>query len=162
MKTFGSLGKFSDQLDKLVIKYPDYEFKASNYLGELLKKSAREKIGHLQPSAGEFEAWQPLADSTKKDKERLGYVFNSDYNPLYRTGELMDSIGYVFFIAGRALYLGSTSEIMVYQELGTKYIPPRSVLGLTMYAASILIIKVYSKMLCDWICGKSLTLNFIS
>lgn len=158
MKTF-NLKDFSEHLIRVVKKYPDYEIKASNALGEILEKEAKEKIGHLQQAAGQFEAWSPLAESTKRDKERLGYKFNEEYNPLYRTGELRDSIGHVFYIAGRCLYLGSTSEIMIYQELGTKYIPPRSVLGMTLFMAKALICYVYSKMLVDWISNKPLRIE---
>lgn len=158
MKTF-NLSQFSKHLGKVVSNYKSYEMKASNILGEILDKKARNSIGHLQDEAGPFEEWKELADSTKKDKERLGYVFNSEYNPLYRTGELLDSIGFVFNQMLRILYLGSTSEIMIYQELGTDKIPPRSVLGMTLYKAKLLIISIYQKMMVDWICGRPLMLT---
>lgn len=157
MKEFKDLSAFSRHLNRVVAEYPTYLLKGANLIGESLEKSAKDKIGYLQQGAGQFEAWQPLAESTLADKERQGYLFKSDGNPLYRTGELMESISFVFHIASQILFLGSTSEIMVYQEFGTVHIPPRSVLGLTMYKALTFIIIALRYMILDWILLRPLT-----
>lgn len=133
MKEFHSLNDFVKHLERVVKKYPAQEYKTLQYVGQFLEKKAKESIGWLQESAGPFNKWEPLAESTMRDKERQGFVFNSDYNPLYRTGELKESIHHVVNRPMRTLYVGSTSDIMVYQELGTSRIPPRSVLGMTMF-----------------------------
>lgn len=156
MKVFNGLEKFAQHLKKVVGRYNDYEKKASNFLGEILERDAKATIGHLQEGAGPIPSWEPLADSTKKDKERLGYVFNEQYNPLYRMGDLRDSISYLFEMARHILFLGSSSDIMVYQELGTARIPPRSVLALTLFKSIVLIEAIYQKMLRDWICDQPL------
>lgn len=44
---------------------------------------------------------------------------------------MRDSITY--FTAPHRVWVGSPSDILVYQEMGTRTIPPRPVLGLTMY-----------------------------
>lgn len=143
--------QFSRHMDRVVIEYPKYLSKEANLLGTELEKSAKEKIGYLQIGAGGFESWQPLAESTIADKERQGYLFKGDGNPLYRTGELMESISFVFNVASQTLFLGSTSEIMVYQELGTIHIPPRSVLALTMYKSLHFIAMSLAYFMVDWI-----------
>jgi hypothetical protein len=156
-KEFKTLDAFAKHLSTLAKDYKKYEAKAANSLGEILHLEAKDKIGHLQDGAGPFKDWKELAESTKADKERLGYVFNHEYNPLYRTGELKDSISHVFNIVTRQLYLGSTDEIMVYQEFGTKYIPPRSVIGLTMYQGAADIKYTMSSMLVSWVSGTPIT-----
>jgi hypothetical protein len=153
MKEFQSLAAFQAHIEKLIVEFPIYEKKAANFLGEILVKEARDKIGHLQ------EGWKELADSTKSDKERKGYVFNADYNPLYRTGQLRDSIHHVFNIQSQTLFIGSDSEIMEYQEKGTKYIPARPVLSTTVYQAHPVINYVFGSMLKQYVSGEPLTLR---
>ena len=99
---------------------------------KLIESSAKKEIGHLQPEVGPFNAWDELAESTQIEKERLGYVFNDDYNPLLRTGELRDSIQHE--VRPLEAIVGSRSMIMAYQEFGTsRGIPPRPVLGPAAY-----------------------------
>ncbi len=75
--------------------------------------------------------WAPLSDATMKDRERQGFEPN---NPLYRTGNLMESVEVV--TDGNEGIVGSKDPIMAYQELGTsstgwgKGIPPRPVFSL--------------------------------
>lgn len=153
MKEFKSLELFGKHIEKLILEFPTYEKAAANFAGKALQKEAKDKIGHLQ------DGWAPLADSTKRDKERQGYVFNADYNPLYRTGELRDSIHYVFNVESQTLFLGSDSQVMVWQEEGTRNIPPRPVISTTMYQVQPLINYVFGRMLQNFISGQKLSLN---
>jgi hypothetical protein len=89
-----------------------------------IEATAKDKIGEYQDGIGPFPAWDPLADATEKDKERLGYPLES---PLLRTGDLRDTIGHE--IQPLEAIVGSTDDVMVYQEIGTDRIPPRPVLG---------------------------------
>lgn len=158
MKTFNTFDAFAKHINKLASTYALYEKKAAIFVGHELVKEAQDSIGHIQDGAGPFETWSPLAESTKADKERLGYVFNADYNPLLRTGEMRDSIDFDF-VASKGyskLRLGAKSEIMVYQELGTARIPPRSVLGMTMFKSQPVISYAMIDMLTSWIEGKTL------
>ncbi len=159
MKEFDSLKKFSIHLKRLIAEYPVVEAKTGEFIGVLLEKEAKDKIGHLQQAAGPFKEWAPLAESTKLDKEKKGYVFNADYNPLYRQGDLKDSIHHVYSITRHEVILGSTSQIMIYQELGTNRIPPRSVIGATMFQAKNEMAFILGEMLTQWISGKSLRLR---
>lgn len=157
MKTFKNLDKFAEQMQKVAENYEKHKNYALKFIGIELQKSAKDKIGHLQPSAGHFEAWKELAESTKKEKEQLGYVYNSDYNPLFRTGNLRNSIKYVVNKVTSTVYVGSSSEIMIYQEFGTQFIPPRSVLGLTLFKAKPFIMGTLEKMMVNLISGNRMT-----
>lgn len=123
-KTFSS---FSDLANHILNNLPNEAIALHYGLHEacqVIEKKARDKFGVYQKEMGPFERWQELAESTKDERERLGYTPDE---PLLRSGELRDSIGYeVHLLEG---IVGSTSDIMVYQELGTEHIPPRAVLG---------------------------------
>lgn len=91
---------------------------------------AREKIGHLQSRIGTFNAWPPLAARTVEDKQRLGYDFNAEHNPLLRTGDMRDSItGAAIGLVGM---IGATDPKMLWHEIGTRSMPPRPVIGPAM------------------------------
>ena len=89
-----------------------------------VEQTAKDEIGHYQQAAGNFPTWAPLADSTEAEKARLGYPADA---PLLRDGTLRDSISHE--VQALEARIGSTSDIMVYQEFGTNKIPPRPVLG---------------------------------
>lgn len=89
-----------------------------------IESTAKAEIGQYQSAVAPFAGWVELADSTKTDRVSKGFTQN---NPLLRSGELRDSISHE--IDALEAVVGSDSDIMVYQELGTERIPPRAVLG---------------------------------
>lgn len=89
-----------------------------------IEETAKEEIGIYQPAYGPFDAWAPLAESTKADRVRQGY---SEDEPLLRSGEFRDSIGSE--VVGLAAIVGTKSEIGLWQEVGTAHIPPRPFIG---------------------------------
>jgi hypothetical protein len=89
-----------------------------------VEATAKAEIGVYQDGIGPFGAWPALAESTQEERSRLGYSPN---DPLLRDGTLRDSIGHE--VAELEAVIGSTSDIMFYQEFGTARIPPRPVLG---------------------------------
>ncbi len=89
-----------------------------------VEATAKAEIGEYQDAIGPFQNWAELADSTKEDRVRKGYTEN---DPLLRSGELRNSIGHE--TSDLETVIGSTSDIMVYQEFGTSRIPPRPVMG---------------------------------
>ncbi|MDF7658314.1 hypothetical protein PUG81_04980 [Erwiniaceae bacterium L1_54_6] len=89
-----------------------------------IEETAKEEIGVYQPAVGPFEAWAPLADSTKADRVHSGY---SEDDPLLRSGELKDSIESE--VIGLAGIVGTKSEIGLWQEVGTDHMPPRPFIG---------------------------------
>lgn len=151
MKEFKSLQQFSNFINKAEKQYPKYEAATAHIIGEALVEKAKEKIGYLQPQHGEFTAWQPLTDSTKADKERQGYVFKDDYNPLYRTGELKESIHHFYNKTLNQILLGSASQILYWQDQGTVKMVARSVIGATMYQSRMWVEPILMNMLFKWI-----------
>jgi phage gpG-like protein len=89
-----------------------------------IEETAKEEIGVYQPAYGPFDAWAPLAESTKIDRVRQGY---SEDEPLLRSGELRDSIESE--VVGLAAIVGTKSDIGLWQEVGTEHIPPRPFIG---------------------------------
>ncbi|HHA2250074.1 TPA: hypothetical protein ACOEHG_005025 [Enterobacter ludwigii] len=93
-------------------------------VAKTIEEEAKEEIGVYQPAVGPFDAWAPLAESTKADRVRQGY---SEDDPLLRSGELRDSISHR--VMGLAAVVGSTDDKAVWQEYGTDRIPPRPFIG---------------------------------
>jgi phage gpG-like protein len=110
---------------EIAIEVEEATHKALERAATVVEKEAQASIGTYQPAAGPFAAWAQLADSTHADKEKLGY--SPPDNPLLREGDLRDSIGHV--VSGHEAAVGSNSDVAVYQELGTRHMPPRSFLA---------------------------------
>lgn len=121
---FGSLTHFALHLAHVAAGQHEIERNALEQCAKLVKKRAKAKLGDYQDAAGPFAGWAELADATKSDRERQGY---SPDDPLLRTGGLRNSIEHT--VKDSAAHVGSNSDIAVYQELGTKNMPPRSFLG---------------------------------
>jgi HK97 gp10 family phage protein len=93
-------------------------------VAQRVEKTAKAEFGVYQDAVGPFPEWAELAESTKEDRVAKGYAEN---NPLLRDGTLRDSISHD--VKDLTATIGSTSQIMEYQEFGTSRIPPRPVLG---------------------------------
>jgi hypothetical protein len=89
-----------------------------------IEGTAKAEFGVYQGEVGAFAAWAPLAEATQAERVNLGYTPD---DPLLREGDLRDSISRE--VGGLEAVVGSDSDIMVYQELGTDRIQPRAVLG---------------------------------
>jgi HK97 gp10 family phage protein len=127
--TFDSMAVFALHLAESAVAVRIAEHHALTKAAKLIEKTAKAEIGAYQPAVGPFDAWAPLADSTVADRTSKGFTPD---DPLLRSGELRDSIGYE--VSGNEAAIGSTSDVMVYQELGTSKIPPRPVLGPAAYS----------------------------
>lgn len=90
----------------------------------VIETEAKSRIGSYHGAEGPFSAWPQLAESTKQDRVSKGFTPN---DPLLRSGGLRDSIGHRS--NSREAVIGSNKDEAVWQELGTKKIPPRSFLG---------------------------------
>lgn len=123
-REFGSFGEFAAHLLELQVTEALALHKGLDRVGALIERTAKAEIGFYQGAVGEFAAWEPLADATEAEKARLGFEPDA---PLQRTEELRDSLGHE--VAALEVVAGSTSDVMVYQEIGTPTIPPRAVLG---------------------------------
>jgi phage gpG-like protein len=91
----------------------------------IVADEAKALIGSTEVgAAAPFAAWPELAQSTQDDREAHGYARNE---MLLREGTLRDSIEIA--VGDNEAAIGSNDPVAVYQELGTKSIPPRSFLG---------------------------------
>ena len=124
MREFGSISEMIVHIAKMQVATTLALHHGLKKCAERVERVAKGEIGQYQPEAGQFEAWAQLADSTEFEKARLGYPVDA---PLLRTGELRESISHE--IDGLEAVVGSTSDVMVYQELGDVHLPPRAVLG---------------------------------
>lgn len=89
-----------------------------------IEATAKSEFGVYQGEVGAFSAWAPLTAGTQQERAHLGYTPD---DPLLRSGELQGSVSHQ--VSGTEAVIGSDSDVMVYQELGTDKIPPRAVLG---------------------------------
>jgi HK97 gp10 family phage protein len=119
-----TLDGFVAHLAGLAVELEEKQHHALEKAARIVEKEAKAEIGHYQDQAGPFAAWRELADSTKADRVHKGFTEN---DPLLRTGDLRESIGHE--VDGNVAIVGSTSDVAVYQELGTSKIPPRSFLA---------------------------------
>lgn len=124
MMGFGNILAFVEHLAVVQTEIVVAEHEGLERGTRIVQAEAKAAIGEYQAAAGPFAAWSPLAEATKEDRARHGF---SDDEPELRTGELRDSIQRV--VVGNVGHVGSDNPVMVYQELGTPTIPPRSILG---------------------------------
>ena len=140
MKEFKSLADFSKYLGKIIEQGPKRKLAILEAVGQLIEDKAKKKIGVYQAQAGIYEAWAPLADSTIQDRIRKGFTPD---DPLLRSGELRDSIHHgIWEVTPDTVFIGSSSDIMIYQELGTITIPPRSVLAAAAFESKVDILRL--------------------
>jgi phage gpG-like protein len=131
MKSF-TLDGFAAHLVKLVTEVEVEKRHLLEKAAQIVEDEAKAEIGHRQGEAGPFPAWEPLADTTingfkgHPGKADLG-CSPPDCDPLLREGETRGSIQHV--VAGDTAYVGSNSQVAVWDELGTSKMPARSFLG---------------------------------
>ena len=120
MATF-TLGQMIKHLTVVSAAIPAAEHEALDHASKLVLKECRAVVGHYQESAGPFNAWATLAPATLARK-------TAD-TPLLETGEMRDS--YERTVGLHEAHVGSNNDKAVWQELGTRSIPPRSVIGIS-------------------------------
>ena len=90
----------------------------------VVEKEAKRVIGTYDYN------WTQLAQATQEDRVSKGFSANE---PLLRSGEMQRSIEHRVEIETIGLevvgLVGTDDKVAVYQELGTRTIPPRSFLG---------------------------------
>lgn len=149
MQEFTSFAQFGRHLAKVAAKGEAVADHMTKVSAQVVKDDAQWRIGAYQDAVGPFNAWEPLAHSTVMDRIRKGYT---PFDPLLRTGEMRDSIA--VDVTGQTAVIGSDSDIAVWQELGTKHIPPRPFLGPAAAAAGPKIGHATAAILIAWLCGE--------
>ncbi len=96
-------------------------------LGVKLTERMKARIGHRDMMGStHFFPWAEWSPWTKDKHDTLDNA-GIENGYLLVSGEMRDSLEYV--ASGDELVVGSNSDVMLWQELGTEKIPPRSVLG---------------------------------
>ena len=108
-----SLAGFVAFLPSLALEVEHANHSALEKAAQIVEEEAKRVIGTYDYN------WPPLAESTLKNK-------TAD-TPLLETGEMRDSIEHVS--DHKEAQIGSNNDKAVWQELGTRTIPPRSFLA---------------------------------
>jgi len=125
-RSYQSFGALARRLERQIGTLPARLDGAMHTSASAVQLDARERIGHYQ------DGWQQLASATVAEKTRLGYAGvalpggDGADNPLLRTGDMRDSI--TQWATPSEFVVGSADPVMLYQEMGTRTIPPRPVL----------------------------------
>jgi HK97 gp10 family phage protein len=149
MKEFTSLGQFARHLATLEVAVALELRRGLDEVATAVRDKAKDEIGSYQAAIGPFPAWAQLAESTVEDRVAKGY---SPDQPLLRSGEMRDSIGKD--VSGIEATIGSTSQVAVYQELGTDKIPPRPFLGPAVLHNEALIKRILGKAFIAGLLGR--------
>jgi len=121
-----SLLAFAAHLSAIGADMAHGDHDAMDRAARIVEDEAKASAGSYQGQSGPFAAWAELADSTKADRAHQGFPENE---PELRTGEMRDSIERTVLPSGREAEVGSDSQVLEWQELGTATMPPRSILG---------------------------------
>jgi HK97 gp10 family phage protein len=131
MRSFDSFGAFAEHLVIVAASEKIALHEGLKKAAELIEATARAEIGVYQGEVGTFQddigvfpAWAPLAESTERQKERMGYALDA---PLLASGDMRESFSHQ--VVGLKAVIGSDDPIAVYHETGTENMPPRPVFG---------------------------------
>lgn len=119
-----NIGQAIALFTRIAADLPLVEHSALERAAVLIENDAKASVGEYQVAAGPFVEWARLADATKADRVAKGFP---EDEPELRTGALRDSIQHQ--TGTHEAHVGSDALVMVYQELGTAKMPPRSILG---------------------------------
>lgn len=145
MRSFSSLAQFDAFLDERIAAVARGFTAELSEIGEIQKRDAQDRLGVYQGREGPFPAWQSLAQSTKAQREALGYTADE---PLLREGDLRDhisltalpwsvTVGIRYGVASRD-GKATMGDIAMWQEFGAArldepWIPPRPFIGPALY-----------------------------
>lgn len=159
MKTYQSFGAFARAMERAAAELEVAYATAMEAGAVLVEATAKAEFGHYQrEEMGPFEEWAELKDATKQ--QHIQAIVDGEAapdagenTPLLVKGDLRDSIKHDS--GERHFIVGSESEIMVYQELGTpEGIPPRPALGPALYRDSEEVANLVGQAAEDTIAGK--------
>jgi hypothetical protein len=155
MKTFKDLREFYNYINRIREEGRIFERETLKSMAELVEHDAKRKFGEYQEAVGDYPAWEKLKRSTINDRIRKRF---SPDDPLYRTGDLMNSIYSKVDTSGKVAAVGSDDPIMLWQEKGVPQnnLPARPVLGPALFQNKKKIQKIASEMMFAWLTNKPL------
>lgn len=158
VREFTSMGAFADHLlERQALVSHDLRFGLTRVV-ELIERAAKAKLGHYQNANGPFDAWDPLAESTKQHHTQViangdGASDAGEDTPLLLTGKLREDIA--SDVKGLEGVVGSTLDEGVYMELGTTKAPPRPFLGPALFDNEEAIKRILGAALVSGLLGSS-------
>lgn len=158
MKTYKSFGAFARAMERAITDLEPAYAAAMETGALLVATEARAEFGHYQrEDMGPFEPWAELKDETKQ--QHIQAIVDGEAaedagpnTPLLVKGGLRDSIEHES--GPREFVVGSESEVMVWQEMGTQHIPPRPVLATAMYRNAENVVNLVGQAAEDTLAGK--------
>ena len=154
MREFASFGAFARHLELLSLEGAEVTEHMAEHSARTVRDIAKAKIGYYQPQVANYPAWAPLTAATEQEKAREGAPAGA---PLLRHGAMYASIDYSIDHRGLETdaVIGSPSEILMWQELGTsRGLPPRPVMGPAGFESRHPIYVEGQEVLLAWISGK--------
>lgn len=122
MQKFNSLGALAQHLLKQTAgSYKTKLCEALTQIGQSVQQEAKSEVGTYQEGVGPYPATAPLAQATIEKK-------GTD-TPLYETGAFQQDIKYKVDKSSLSVNIGTNKDYIVYTELGTGKMPPRSIFG---------------------------------
>lgn len=159
MKTYKSFGAFARAMERVAAGL-DAGYAAAMEAGALLVEAeAKSEFGHYQrEDMGPLEPWEELKDATKQ--QHIQAIVDGEAapdagenTPLLVKGDLRESIEHESDT--REFVVGSESEIMVWQEMGTtRGVPPRPVLATAMYRTAEEVVNLVGQAVEDTLAGR--------
>lgn len=159
MKEYKSFGAFARAMERAAVELEVAYAAAMEAGAVIVEASADAEFGHYQrENMGEFTPWAELKDATKWQHNMA--IVNGEAapdagenTPLLVKGNLREGIKHES--GPKQFVVGSESEIMVYQELGTpEGIPPRPVLGTALYRDTEAVLNLVGQAVEDTLTGK--------
>mgnify|MGYP001599817383 CR=1 FL=1 len=159
VKTYKSFGALARAFERALVELQPAYAAAMESGALLVEAAAKAEFGHYQrENMGELTPWAELKDATKQahiqaivDGEAAPDA--GENTPELVTGELRASIKHES--TAKSFAVGSESEIMVWQELGTpEGLPPRPVLGTAMYRSEEAVVDLIGQAVVNTITGK--------
>jgi HK97 gp10 family phage protein len=152
MSRLFSLAEGAAHFKHLAHDWPKATEAAVSVAAQIVAAKAKSYIGTYQ------QPWPQLTASTQEDRVKHGFAANE---PLLRTGELRDSIEWKVVSQVEA-HVGSNNQKAVWQELGTRTIPPRPFLGPAVHQNEALIKRAVKQVVRDYMTQSRMDFDFVS
>ena len=159
MKTYKSFGAFARAIERAAAELEAGYAAAMETGAILVQAEAKAEFGHYQrEDMGPLKPWEDLKEATKQ--AHIQAIVDGEAaedagpdTPLLVKGDLRDSVEQES--TAREFVVGSESDIMKWQELGTpEGIPPRPVLATAMYRNAENDVNLVGQAVEDTLAGK--------
>lgn len=146
-RSFSDFGEFAAFLRGRIPAAHEAEQHGLGVAGKDLADKAQDLIGH------EHEMWPDLAASTVEAKRAKGQTGRiSDTDPLYARGEYLHSFSH--HVSPGSVVFGTDDPIAPLLERGTAKMPPRPVVGPTLFRHGHEAVEIVANRIMGSVAGK--------